>query len=58
MRTPRAMAEASWQQGVDALGRGGYRRYDERTSTMLGEGAELLQGSRPARRRDRLGCRR
>jgi co-chaperonin GroES (HSP10) len=42
MRTPRAMAEASWQQRVDALGRGGYRRYDERTSTMLGEGAELL----------------
>jgi co-chaperonin GroES (HSP10) len=42
MRTPRAMAEASWQQRVDALGRGGYRRYDERTSTMIGEGAELL----------------
>jgi hypothetical protein len=26
---------------VDALGRGHYRRYDERTSTMLGRGAEL-----------------
>lgn len=42
MRTPRAMADASWQQRVDALGEGGYRRYDERTSTMLGKGAELL----------------
>ena len=26
MRTPRRMAEASWQQRVDALGVGGYRR--------------------------------
>lgn len=42
LRTPRAMREASWQQRVDALGRGHYRRYDERTSTMLGEGAELV----------------
>ncbi|EST35717.1 hypothetical protein [Streptomyces roseochromogenus] len=42
MRDPRAMAEASWQKRVDALGKGGYRRYDERTSTMLGKGAELL----------------
>lgn len=42
MRTAPAMAEATWQQRVDALGDGGYRRYDERTSTMLGEGAELL----------------
>ncbi len=41
-RTPRAMSAASWQQRVDALGRGHYRRYDERTATMLGEGAELL----------------
>ena len=41
-RTPKAMAAASWQQRVDALGRGHYRRYDERTSTMLGDGAELL----------------
>ncbi|KAB8193721.1 hypothetical protein FH608_021165 [Nonomuraea phyllanthi] len=40
--TPKAMREASWQDRVDALGRGHYRRYDERTSTMLGEGAELL----------------
>jgi hypothetical protein len=41
-RTPKAMAAASWQQRVDALGRGHYRRYDERTSTMLGDGAEQL----------------
>ncbi|MFJ2027114.1 endonuclease [Streptomyces sp. NPDC087897] len=42
MRTPRRMADARWQQRVDALGEGGYRRYDERTSTQLGEGAELV----------------
>src|SRR5690625_961671 len=46
-RTPRRMADATWQQRVDALGRGGYRRYDERTATMLGDGAEqLLCGQR------------
>jgi endonuclease III len=39
-RTPEAMREASWQQRVDALGRGHYRRYDERTATMLGEAAQ------------------
>ncbi|MFF8261477.1 endonuclease [Streptomyces virginiae] len=42
MRTPRAMAAASWQDRVDALGRAHYRRYDEGTATALGEGAELL----------------
>jgi endonuclease III len=41
-RTPKDMAGASWQDRVDALGRGHYRRYDERTSTMLGNGAQLL----------------
>ncbi|MGE5288498.1 MAG: hypothetical protein ACM3ML_15125 [Micromonosporaceae bacterium] len=41
-RTPAAMREASWQDRVDALGRGHYRRYDERTATMLGKGADLL----------------
>ena len=40
-RTPRAMLDASWQDRVDALGRGHYRRYDERTATMLGDGAQL-----------------
>ncbi|CAL9658947.1 endonuclease [Streptomyces sp. enrichment culture] len=42
LRDARRMADATWQQRVDALGRGGYRRYDERTATQLGEGAELL----------------
>jgi endonuclease III len=40
-RTPQAMRDASWQDRVDALGRGHYRRYDERTATMLGDAAEL-----------------
>ncbi|MCW7945909.1 endonuclease [Streptomyces hygroscopicus] len=42
LRDPRRMAEADWQERVDALGRGGYRRYDERTATQLGDGARLL----------------
>ncbi|MFI2373667.1 endonuclease [Streptomyces sp. NPDC018964] len=42
LRDPRRMARADWQERVDALGRGGYRRYDERTATQLGDGAELL----------------
>ncbi|HEX6870205.1 MAG TPA: hypothetical protein VF163_03820 [Micromonosporaceae bacterium] len=42
-RTPATMAQASWQDRIDALGRGHYRRYDERTSTMLGETAQLCQ---------------
>ncbi|MFF2189591.1 endonuclease [Streptomyces sp. NPDC058155] len=42
LRNPRRMTEATWQQRVDALGRGGYRRYDESTATRLGDGAELL----------------
>lgn len=42
LRTPERMRSASWQQRVDALGRGSYRRYDERTATMLGDGADLL----------------
>jgi endonuclease III len=41
--TPDAMERASWQQRVDALGRGHYRRYDERTSRMLGDGARLCR---------------
>jgi hypothetical protein len=40
-RTPRRMREASWQDRVDALGRGHYVRYDESTATALGAGAEL-----------------
>lgn len=40
-RSPERMQRSSWQERVDALGRGHYRRYDERTATMLGDGAEL-----------------
>ncbi|MFF2847946.1 endonuclease [Streptomyces sp. NPDC058001] len=42
MRTPQAMAAASWQDRVDALGRAHYRRYDESTATALGAGAALV----------------
>jgi hypothetical protein len=41
-RTPARMAEATWQQRVDALGRASYKRYDESTSTALGDGAQLI----------------
>ncbi len=41
-RTPQRMREATWQQRVDALGRGSYKRYDESTSTKLEEGATWL----------------
>jgi hypothetical protein len=40
--TPERMRSASWQQRVNALGRAHYVRYDESTSTALGEGAELV----------------
>ncbi|WP_406338621.1 endonuclease [Streptomyces sp. NBC_01620] len=42
MRSPDRMIGATWQQRVDALGEGGYQRYDERTATQLGDGAQLL----------------
>ncbi|MCK9871784.1 endonuclease [Nocardiopsis dassonvillei] len=35
--TPDGMASLSWQDRVDALGRGHYVRYDESTATRLGE---------------------
>ena len=38
-KTPTAMTEASWQDRVDALARGHYRRYDESSATMLGDAA-------------------
>ncbi|WP_209325557.1 endonuclease [Brevibacterium renqingii] len=41
-RTPQHLRESTWQQRVDALGRGGYRRYDESTATRLDEAAALL----------------
>ncbi len=34
-RTPEKMRDATWQERVDALGAGGYRRYDESTSSGL-----------------------
>jgi endonuclease III len=40
--TPRKMAEASWADRAAVLNQAGYARYDERTSTMLGNTAELL----------------
>ncbi|RPE46852.1 hypothetical protein EDD90_10227 [Streptomyces sp. Ag109_O5-1] len=42
MRNPKRMSKATWQQRVDALGKGHYRRYDERTATQLGEAADQL----------------
>ncbi|MGV2921291.1 endonuclease [Streptomyces alfalfae] len=58
MRAPRRMAGATWQERVDALGRGGYRRYDESTATRLGDGARLVQrdyGGDLRRMRDEAG---
>jgi endonuclease III len=40
--TPRKTLETTWQQRVDALGRGHYVRYDESTATTLGDGAHLV----------------
>ena len=40
--TPQKMADATWQQRVDAITWSGYKRYDERTATMLGDTAEIV----------------
>lgn len=40
--TPRRMADASWADRARVLNEAGYARYDERTSRMLGETAQLL----------------
>ena len=40
--TPRGMAKLSWQDRVDALGRGHYVRYDESTASRLGDMAEMV----------------
>ena len=42
LRTAKAMRDASWQRRVEVLGSAGYRRFDERTAKMLGDGAELV----------------
>lgn len=40
--TPAKLADADWQQLVDALGRGGYRRYDESTAReLIGIGTQV-----------------
>lgn len=36
-RSPRKMAESTWEQRVKALNEAGYTRYQERTATMLGD---------------------
>jgi hypothetical protein len=41
-RTPAKMRGSTWQERVDALGRGSYRRYDESTATTLEESAAFL----------------
>ena len=40
--TPQRMREAPRAGGIRALGRGGYRRYDERTATQLRDAAQLV----------------
>ncbi len=42
LTTPKKMAAATWQERVDVITWHGYKRYDEKTSTMLGQTAELL----------------
>lgn len=41
-RTAKAMSGSSWEQRVSALHDAGYTRYQERTSTMLGELSNFL----------------
>ncbi|OQO92220.1 endonuclease [Saccharomonospora piscinae] len=41
-RTPERMLAASWQDRVDALGRGHYVRYDESTASTLEQGARVV----------------
>ncbi|WP_280430672.1 endonuclease [Nocardia brasiliensis] len=41
-RTPQRIADAQWQELVDALGRARYKRYDESTATRLGANANLV----------------
>ena len=56
-RTPERLRRSTWQQRVDALGRGSYRRYDESTATRLEQLADHvldehrgdLRSLRPAR---------
>ncbi|QLY30810.1 endonuclease [Nocardia huaxiensis] len=40
--TAQRIADADWQELVDALGRARYRRYDESTATRLGANAAMI----------------
>ncbi|WP_433196481.1 endonuclease [Nocardia sp. CA-107356] len=41
-RTPQRVADADWQELVDALGRAHYKRYDESTASRLGANASRV----------------
>jgi endonuclease III len=41
-RSPKRLAESTWEQRVKALNEAGYARYQERTATMLGDLTEHL----------------
>lgn len=41
-RSPRKMAESTWDERVRVLNEAGYTRYQERTATMLGDAADHL----------------
>lgn len=40
--SPRRLGQASWEERAKVLNEAGYARYDERTSTMLGETSDAL----------------
>jgi len=42
LTTPRKMAQASWQDRVDVITWHGYKRFDERGSTRLGQSAKFV----------------
>jgi len=43
VRTPAGTLRTTWQERVDALGRGHYRRYDESTATILEKAAVMIR---------------
>lgn len=42
LTTPEKMAATTWQERVDVITWHGYKRYDERTATMLGHTARMV----------------